>query len=90
MITVLLAIIASLGGFGIFTWLKKNSAEALNQNVDIKNQVNKLDSQVAENQGTLDAEAQKRSQAEELVKKQQAVKDSIQDLTAFLNRKPGE
>lgn len=90
MITTLLAVIAGLGGFSIFSWFKGKSAEALNTNLQVEQKVNTIDTTVSKDQGTLQSEADKRTQIQQQSQKQEVTKDSIQDLTDFLNRKPGE
>jgi hypothetical protein len=82
----LLGIIAVLGG--VIAWLfgKEQTASALTQNVDVKNQVNALDTKVAHDQGQLADEAAKRQQEQASLQQQENSMQSIQDLDSFLNR----
>jgi len=87
MISGLLAVIGLLGGGFLFTLFKGRAASALNTNVQTEQQVNKVDATVAEKEGNLQSEADKRAEIEASLAKQKATQDSLQDLTDFLNRK---
>lgn len=49
----------------IYLYVKKNSAEALNQNIDTKEKLNELGKDLSKNDGLLDAEEERRRLIEE-------------------------
>lgn len=57
----ILGIFALLAGFGIYNFIKRRSAEALNQNNEVKSQLNEQDKNKAKNDGLLSSEEEKRS-----------------------------
>lgn len=64
--------------------VKKDSAEALNENIDTKNKINELDKDASKNSGLLEAEEEKRKQLEN--EKNEKIKDtSLNTLIDFFN-----
>lgn len=88
LIQALLAIIALLGGGFLYQRQKKQSAEALNDNIDTKEAILDKEKIVKENEARLEVEAERRRVLEEKTKKLDDV--GIKDLQDFFNRKPGE
>lgn len=79
---VVAAFVALLGYAGYQT-IRRRNAEAINQNVEVKNQLNEIDKGISKNQGLADAEASKR---EELKKQQNDPLKTIKEMEDFLNR----
>jgi len=78
------AILAAL----YYLWTKKNSAEALNENIDVKNQINESDKEVSKNTGLLASEEEKRKQLEkELEEKRNENPDRSSLLDFFIRRR---
>ena len=89
--TILLGIIAAMGAVIGFLFTKKQNAEAVNQNVEVKQEINQSNQQVVKDQGLLEAEAVKRQQIVEQSQKQSnASMQSIKDMEDFLNRDPSK
>lgn len=89
-----MTLIATLGSviFGLLAiisalWNKKNNAEALNQNNDVKNQINQSSQEVAKDQGLLEAEAQKQADLEKQKAQADSQDPSRQQLLDELNKK---
>lgn len=62
-IKYVLGLIAALAGAVIYLFVKKQSAEALLQNNEVKSKINDLDKDKSKNDGLLAAEAEKRADA---------------------------
>lgn len=70
----------------VYLYIKKQSAEALLENVDTKEKVNELGKDIAKNDGLLEAEEEKRAQLEK--EKNEKLKDtSVSDLIDFFNNR---
>jgi cell division protein FtsN len=87
LIYTLVGIIVALAGAFFFQKGKKDSAEALLQNQDMKNKLNPLDQQIAKNNGLLEAEEVKRQQMAEELKRKENEKLSDEELLKRLNNK---
>ena len=87
MIQALLAALAAAVGFLFFSNSKKNSAEALLENVATKTKLNELDVTISKNTGLLESEEAKRTQIKEEAdaKANSPVTDS--NILDFLNKK---
>lgn len=75
------ALLALLGLLG-FNYVKRKSAEALLENSETKDSLNKIDKNISNNQGTLLSEEAKRNEL--LGKLKEAVKDN-EDISKFFN-----
>lgn len=82
----LLGIIAALVGAFFYQKNKANSAEARNDNLDVKEKLNTVDQDIAKNNGNLESEQQKQN---ELKKELQNVdvQDSIEKLVDFFKKR---
>lgn len=73
-----------MGGSIVYLFVKKNNAEAVNQNVEVRNELNTIGKDIAKDQGLADAEAVKR---EELKKASQPDPlKTVKEMEDFLNR----
>lgn len=77
------AILAAL----YYLWTKKNSAEALNENIDVKNEINELDKQVSKNDGLLESEEEKRKQLQDELNDEKKQSLSLIDLLKFFTKR---
>jgi len=77
--TLIALIVGILGlfGWGLFNKVKRNSAEALLENTETKEKANKIDEEIAKNQGLEKVEEEKRKE----------IQDNMPDLTKPLNIK---
>ena len=82
---VLLGLIGVLAGWLFFERSRRKSAEALNTNLETKEELVKKDQAIANNNGSLASEEAKR---EDIAKNVEEAKknDSIADVIDFLNR----
>lgn len=87
LISALLAVIFALIAVVSGLWTKKNNAEALNQNADVKNQINASNTEVAKDQGLVQAEAEKRAELEREKAASDAKETTVQDDLDKLNGK---
>lgn len=83
--TYLIGAIIGLVGFIFFQKTKKDSAEALLENLTTKEKTNALDSSIAKNDGTLQSEEEKRK-AIETDTKNKEVPLGQKDLIDFFNK----
>jgi hypothetical protein len=86
MISTLIGIIAALGGLVMFLFSKKQNAEALNQNIEVRGKLNEINSGIANDQGQLLSEEAKRKQLEADSNKEKSKQQTIEELEAFINR----
>jgi septal ring factor EnvC (AmiA/AmiB activator) len=84
--SILVGIIVAMGAVIAFLFGKKNDAEALTQNVAVKEQVANIDTTIAQDQGTLQSEAQKRAALQQSLEQTNKNVESVKDLSDFLNR----
>lgn len=77
--------------FAAFIYLKtkKDSAEALNENIDTKNQINEIDKQVAKNDGELQSEEDKRKQLEKEAEDAKNANQNVSSLIDFFSKRKG-
>lgn len=83
----LIGIIVALLGAFFYQNSKRKTAEALNQNIETKTELNKFDQSSAKDQGLIDAEMVKRAQIEKEMHEMINKNVDIKDLEDFLNRK---
>ena len=81
----LIVLILGLLGFGVYNHKKRQSAEALLQNTDLKEELNNKDKDILKDQAELSLEEQKRKEALEKIKKPN--EQNIVDLINFINDK---
>ena len=77
---LLIALVAGLFGLLLIERSKKKSSEGLNENVEVKKELSKLDVPLNKNKGLLEAEEEKRKEI-----KNEESKPSLQDVADFLN-----
>lgn len=70
-----------------YLWTKKQTAEALNQNIDTKNQINELDKNVAKNDGLLQSEEEKRNQLQKDAENAKNADQTSSSLIDFFKRR---
>lgn len=87
-------LLAAAGLFGlaavILQFFKIKSSDVIKKNEDVVNQVKNLDSQVQQNNQSLDSEAAKRAQIEADLKKQEEANVTQKDLLDFINNKSSD
>lgn len=84
MLETLLGVIGVLLGGVIYLKVKKDSAESLNENVDVKNKAGKLDAEVEKSKALLEAEEEKRKALASELSKEKGNK-SNEELAKFFN-----
>lgn len=84
MLEILLGIIGALLGGLVYLKTKKDSAEALNTNNDVKNEAGKLDANIEKSKALLEAEEEKRKSLASDLKKEEGNK-SDEELAKFFN-----
>lgn len=83
---ILIGIILALAGGLVYYKGKAGSAGALLENLDTKNKVNQDNQSIAKDQGLLDAEAQKRQQAQQDAANKEKPNESNKDISDFFNK----
>lgn len=81
------AIIAALFGAVIYFKSKKDTAEALNQNIEVKEKLNEVSKEIAKNEGLSQAEEEKRKQLEDEANKEKEKGLTGEDLANFFNNR---
>lgn len=81
----LLSIIAALAAGLFFFRSKAKTAESLNENLDTKKEIVKEDSEIAKNQGRLEAESERRQTIQDSVQREVDKVQSEKDLLDFIN-----
>lgn len=82
-LTVVIGGLIALLGYNV---VKRRSAEALNENLDTKNQINDISAEQAKNDGLLKSEEQKRQELEDQANKDKAAPTDPQALADFFNK----
>lgn len=86
-ILALLGVIGALIGAFLFQRSKAQTAEALNQNIKVKEDLLKADTKIANNNAALNQEEINRNQLKEDIKKEKDEKVSSGDLLDFFNKR---
>jgi hypothetical protein len=86
LIAAISAILALIGAL-FYQTSKRKSAEALLLNNNIRDQINKSNVQIAQDQGLLKAQEDKQKALEAEQTSQKETNDSLKDLTDFINSK---
>lgn len=84
MLETLLTIIGVLLGGLVYLKTKKDSAESLNENVDVKNKAGKLDAEIEKSKALLEAEEEKRKSLASDLQKEKGNK-SNEELAKFFD-----
>lgn len=77
---ILVTLFVSLFGLFLFERSKRKSSEGLNENVKVREEINKLDIPLNKSKGLLEAEEEKRGEI-----KSEKSKPSLQEIADFLN-----
>lgn len=83
----LLGIIAALVGAFFYQKNKANSAEARNDNLDVKEKLNTVDQDIAKNNGNLESEQQKQNELKKEIEAPNAVETITTLIDFFTKRK---
>ena len=85
MISALIGIIGILVGGFLYQRSRANNAQALNENIKTKEELNELDKTIAKNDGLLQSEEEKRAELEKQAQDEKAKEVTQEDLLKFLN-----
>ena len=83
----LIGIIVALIGYALFQRSKRRSAEALNTNLETKEQVLDIQKDVEKNNAEIEAEKQKQADLQKKADEEKAKDVSKEDLVDFFNNK---
>lgn len=79
-------IVALVGGF-FYQRSRANSAEAITQNTETKEQLNTIDSSISKNDGLEAAEEQKQADLKNQIDTNKIIENSLETIVDFLNKK---
>jgi len=90
MTSVLIMMVVALVVLLVHQHLKKNSAEALNDNLESKEKVLEKEKEIAKNEGLITAEEEKRKQIESDLEKKKNEEVSKDNLLDFFNNRSSD
>lgn len=79
-------LVALLGGF-FYQKSKRETAEARNSNLEVKEKLNDIDSNIAKNNGTLESEEQKQADLKKELDAVKLTENTVSSIVDFLNKR---